>query len=344
MLKFKQSWKDLFITKAYADSVVTTAVTTGSGASKFTDGIRLVYSKEIEFKAQPNMRFLQFASVKTELGVDPGLTISMLTYNNLSKGGALTELTDMTTQAISGSLKSITVTEYGNAVSATEKLLVASFDNIMGRVTTLLSRDYALVVDCLLRDTALSVAGGTSVVYASKKDGTAIESRTDLIDECTLKVSTIKDALEILATENAPQYNGMDWICFVHPHASRGLRDDPAWINASNYGDPIKLFTGEIGRVDNTRFIETTLMSNGGATVGGDGYDATLVSGTAGNQTDIYKAVVFGDAYYAIAFAQPVELRENGVEDFGRRRSLAWYAIFGTGKLHANYGVIVETA
>ena len=69
-----------------------------------------------------------------------------------------------------------------------------------------------------------------------------------------------------------------------------------------------------------------------------------LVTGTAGNLTNVYKSVVFGDAYYAIAFAQPVQLRENGVEDFYRKRSLAWYAIFGTGKLHPNYGVIVETA
>jgi N4-gp56 family major capsid protein len=343
-LTFLSTLANLFITNAYAEGKVTTATATTGDAQKFTDGVRVVYSKEIEFKAQPNMKFMQFASIKTELGVDPGLTISMLTYDNLAMGGALTELVNMTTQAISGSMKQITVTEYGNAVSASEKLIVSSFDDIMARTTTLLSRDYAKVVDCLLRDSALSTVGGTSVVYASKKDGTAVTARTGLTSECTLKVSTIKDCLEILATENAPQYNGQDWICFVHPHQSRGLRDDPAWINASNYGAPQHMFTGEIGRIDNTRFIETTLMPNGKAPVGGDGYFADLVSGTAGNLTDVYKAVVFGDAYYAIAFSLPVELRDNGVEDFGRKRSLAWYGIFGTGKLHPNYGVIIETS
>ncbi len=329
-----------------AKAEVTTAVkATEAGVnSLFSDGVRMVYSKEIEFKAQPNMRFLQFATIETKLGVEPGLTISMLTYDNLSMGGALTELTDMTTQAISGSLKQISVTEYGNAVSSSELLIQSSFDDIMNTTTTLLARDYALVVDCMLRDTALSTTGGTSVVYADEADGTAISTRATLTPTCKFKVSTVKDALEILATENAPLYNGQDWICIIHPHQSRDLRDDPAWINTSNYGAPTLPFYGEIGRIDNVRFVETTLMLNGSAEVDSPSYDADLVAGASGNLTDVYQAVIFGDAYYGMATSLPVELRDNGVEDFGRKRSLAWYAIFGSGKLHANYGVIIETA
>ena len=70
----------MFTLRAFADGV-TVATTTGqtNGGTLFTDGTRMVYSKEIEFKALPLMRFSQFASVKTELGVEPGLTISMLT-------------------------------------------------------------------------------------------------------------------------------------------------------------------------------------------------------------------------------------------------------------------------
>lgn len=238
------------VIRAHADQL-TTAVVNGSGNVKFSDAVRTVYSKEIEFKALPNMRFYQFATVKTELGVEPGLTISMLTYDNLTLGGALTEGTNMTTQALSGSTKQITVQEYGNAVAVSELLIQSSFDDIMASATTLLGRDYALVLDCELRDCALS---GTNVVYAAKSDGTKITARSDLDTTCTLKVSTIKDAIEILATNNAPKaVGGAYWICFVHPHQSRGLRDDAAWINSSNYGAPEQLFTGEIGRIDDTR-------------------------------------------------------------------------------------------
>lgn len=319
-----------------ADSQMSTAVQTGGNLVKLDNLTRVVYSREIEFKALPVMRFFQFASVKTELGVTPGLTIQMLTYDNLKLGGKLVEGTRMTTQALSSSMKSITVEEKGNAVAVSELLLQSSFDDIMASATSLLGRDYALVLDCELRDTALK---GTNVVYSGKKS-----ARTEITDADTLKVSTIKDAIEILATNNAPKYQGADWICFVHPHQSRSLRDDSAWINASNYGAPDQLFTGEIGKIDDTRFIETTLMCNGACASTDPAYKAELVKGTASNQAHIYQAVIFGDNYYAIAFGLPVELRDNGVIDFGREHGLAWYSIWGTGLLHNEYGVVIETA
>ena len=329
---------------AFADEGTTVATTAGqqNGGKLFSDAIRMVYSKEIEFKALPNMRFMQFATVKTELGVQPGLTISMLTYDNLVLGGKLQEMKNLTTQALSGSMKQLTVTEYGNAVAVSELLVQSSFDDIMAQATSLLARDYAMVLDCELRDACLS---GTNVVYASKSDGTKVTARSGLDTTCILKVSTIKDALEVLATNNAPKKNGY-WICFCHPHQSRGIRDDNAWINASDYGAPEQLFSGEIGRVDDTHFIETTLMCNGACSTDDPAYDKTLAKGADGGSTttSVYKAVVFGDAYYGIAVSLPVELRDNGVEDFGRKRSLAWYSIFGVGLLHNEYGVVLETA
>ena len=328
-----------FALRAYAAGKTATAVVTGGDNVKFTDAVRMVYSKEIEFKALPVMRFFQFATVKTELGTEPGLTISMLTYDNLALGGALTEMTNMTTQALSGSTKQITVQEYGNAVSVSELLVQSSFDDIMASATTLLGRDYAMVVDCELRDAALG--NDSYIVYAGKKTSRANITKDDIFD-----VSTIKDAIEILATNNAPKYANTNWICFVHPHQSRTLRDDSAWINASNYGAPDQLFTGEIGRIDDTRFIETTLMCNGACAESDPAFDATLKHGAEGApaDVDIYQAVIFGDAYFGIAFSLPVELRDNGVEDFGRKRSLAWYSIFGVGILHKDYGVVIETA
>ena len=315
--------------KAHAESAVTVATQQGAnnGGTLFSDGTRLVYSREIEFKALPIMRFSQFATQKTELGVEPGLTISMLTYDNLKLGGALQEMQNMSTQALSGSMKQITVQEHGNAVSNSELLIQSSFDDIMATTTTLLGRDYALVMDCELRDVALS---GTNIVYAGGK-----ASRDAITDADKLQVATIKDAIEVLATNNAPKYQNMYWICFVHPHQSRDLRDDSAWINASNYGAPEQLFTGEIGRIDDTRFIETTLMCNGKASSKDPAYKADLVKGAGeqANKANIYQAVIFGDQYYGIAWSLPVELRDNGVEDFGRKRSLASTSSLLTGLL-----------
>lgn len=333
-----------FALVAHADSTTTTAQSTENGGVVLSAAIRAVYSREIEFKALPLMRFAQFATERTELGTQPGLTISMLTYDNLKLGGKLTENVPMQSQALAGSLKQITVSEHGNAVSNSELLIESSFDDIMATTTTLLGRDYAMVLDTDLRDTALS---GTNVVYARDENGNKVASRSALTVKCTFKVSTVKDAIEILSTNNAPKRDGY-WICFVHPHQSRNLRDDSAWINASNYGAPQQLFNGEIGRIDDTRFVETSIMSNGAVDKSNPAYKAELASGagedSAKNATAVYQSVIFGDQYYGIAWGLPVELRDNGVQDYGRTRSLAWYAIWGTGILNNDYGVVIETA
>ena len=335
--------KKLFGLVAHATSTITTATTTANNGVILSNAIKAVYSKEIEFKAMPLLRFAQFATVKTELGVEPGLTINMMTYDNLALGGQLAENVNMESQNLSSSLKQITVSEHGNAVSNTRLLLESSFDDVMATTTALLGRDYALVLDCELRDTALS---GTNVVY-----GGGVASRDLITASGKLTVSVVKDAIEILSTNNAPKRDGAYWICFVHPHQSRDLRDDSAWINASNYGAPEQLFNGEIGRIDDTRFIETSIMCNGHAPSTDPSFKAYLKNGFAGDtdnpalsNCDIYQAVLFGDAYYGLAWSVPVELRDNGVEDYGRKVSLAWYAIWGTGILNDGYGVVIETA
>lgn len=328
-------------------TIATDTVLSGGDAVKLLNHLRPVYSREIEFQALPIMRFAQFAKLKTELNVQPGLTIQMMTYNNLAKGGALTEGTRMTTQALSSSMKSITVSERGNAIAVSELALRASFTDIMADATTLLARDVAIVLDCELRDVAITGGVGTSVIYGRKTGAAKIANRAAIATNANeLSVATVKDAVEILATNNAPKLEGSYYICFVHPHQSRTLRDDSAWIEASKYGATNQLFTGEIGKIDDVRFIETTLMPNGAVASTDLAYKAELVHGAEGApaSVDVYQAVLFGEDYYAYATSLPVELRDNGVTDFGREHSLAWYAIWGTGILHANRGVVIETA
>lgn len=329
----------------YINTVVSTATGMAGGDSvQLTNHVRAVYSKEIEFYAMPIMKFIQFAKVKTELGTQPGLTIQMMTYNNLKKGGTLTEGVRMGTQALSSTMKSITVGERGNAVAVTELALRTSFTDVMADAVTLLGRDMALVLDCELRDTALAGGAGTSVIYGRKTGAAKVASRATVAAGANeLSVATIKDAVEILATSNAPKFGGNYYICMVHPHQSRTLRDDSAWIEASKYGAPEQLFTGEIGRIDDVRFIETTLMSNGACATTDLAYKAAL-DGTGAAAIDLYQAIVMGEDYFGYAVGLPVELRDNGVVDFGREHQLGWYAIWGTGILSADRAVVIETA
>ena len=74
------------------------------------------------------------------------------------------------------------------------------------------------------------------------------------------------------------------------------------------------------------------------------GFNNNLANGVASNQTDVYQAVMFGEYSYGHAIALPVELRDNGVQDFGREHALAWYAIWGQALLENANIVLIETA
>lgn len=302
----------------------TSAQTNDASYEPLSQTILDVYSKEIEFEAEPVMRFKQFAVQKTDLTAKPGLTIKMTTYDNLALGGELTEGTAMETQALSTTQKEITVTEHGNAVAVTELLLQASFDDVMSSAARLLGKDYAKVVDTELRDTIL---GCSQVTYAG--DAT---TDTELSSGDVFSSAVIKDAVEILATNDASKYNNDYYVTFIHPHQARGIRDDAEFQNVTAYG---KQYAGEIGRIHDVIFIETTQMPD--IEVDPDG------TADSGDEFQKYQAVMFGENAYAMAVALPVEMRDGGIEDFGRVHKLAWYSIFGTGILQDENIVRIET-
>jgi N4-gp56 family major capsid protein len=325
-------------------SVLNTATQSGTGFSQQVESIRDVYSAEVWFAALPILKFDQFSTKKTELGVQPGKTIQIPRYGNVKRGGYLTEGVRLQTRAMSMSLQSITVKEAGNAIGFSEYLLQTSFFDQLAAASLLLGRDMALVLDGQLRDTVMQ---GTNVIFANRR-----ASRTTLVSGDVFDTQATKDGVETLETANAPKWAGDHYICFLHPHQGRGMRDDNDWINASLYAGATQIYTGEIGRYEDVRFITTTVMPNGANSAvdpdTGDyvdiGYSPALKSGTAGNLTTIYQAVMFGEYAFGHATALPVELRDNGVEDFGREHGLAWYSIWGQNVLENPNVVVIETA
>jgi len=281
--------------------------------------LQTVYSKEIFYAAMPVLKFAQFAQEKTELGKTPGQTIQFTKYSDLAGGGALTEGVQMTYDALAATTVSITVAEQGKATAVSEYLLQTATHDVLSEAAKLLGRNMAKVLDTQLQTAVINGAGNTR--YADN-----VADMASLTAANTFDTDLIKDAVEDLESADAPKFNGDFYICFAHPHQLRSLRDDPDWISASSYGAPGQLFTGEVGRYEDVRFVSTTMMTTVQSTV------------------LVYEAVMFGD--YCLAWAQglPVELRDNGVTDFGREHALAWYAIWGTGLIEANNAVLMESA
>ncbi len=317
------------------------AITTAGnvGGTQLSEAILEVFSQEILFNAQPLLRYEQIATRKDELNVMPGLKINFLRYSSLTGGYTLTENTDIVPVAMSGSQLSITVGERGKAIQVTELLLRASFDDILASAARLLGMHYAKRRDAEIRDALLA---GANVLYAKGRANRAALTATDYFD-----VDLIRDAVELLATNKAPKFNGDAYVCFIHPHQAKFLRKDPAWINASNYGAPEQLFVGEIGRIEDVRFIETTQQTRIVAGVGAQAVYAdnedTGTTATGNAAGDVYQAVIVGDHAVGLAISLEAEMRDNGVLDFGRKHAIGYYGIWGCGLIETGHTVTLET-
>ena len=348
------------------------APTAYSGSnSQLTQAIQTIWSKEILFQSMPILRFEQFAVKKTELGVAPGLQINFMRYNNLGFASSLVEGVRMSTNALTAQQFSITVAEHGYAIAVSELLLNASFDDVMASASRLLGRNMALYLDGQARDTLMAAS---SVIYGYDRSslnavnnwydyGTKGTSRASLTGSFDLTTATVKDAVETLATKNIPRL-GETYVAFVHPHQSRKFRDNAEFIEVTKYAAPGNFMLGEIGRLYDVVFIETTqvkLLAASGtyttstlvgapATAGtvpvkantapGSGgnpesadftAEAGYLTSATGNSADAYEAIMIGDNAFGHAISLPVELRDGGVLDFGREHALAWYAIWGLG-------------
>lgn len=238
-----------------------------AGTSLMGPAIQTVWSKEILFQAMPVLRFEQFAVKKTELGVMPGLTVNFMRYNNLPiPSGPLVEGIRMKTYGITAQQYRITVAEHGFAIAVSELLLNASFDDVMASASRLLGRNMALYMDTQARET-LQSASSTVYGYKAPTDlttgygiynkGTQAASGTIGDGGYFLTPHAVKDAVLELSSKNIPRL-GETYVCFIHPSQSRQLRDTPEFIEVSKYAAPGNFMLGEIGRLYDVVFIETT--------------------------------------------------------------------------------------
>jgi N4-gp56 family major capsid protein len=343
----------------------------GSNTS-LSQAIQTIWSKEILFQAMPILRFEQFAVKKTELGVAPGLRVNFLRYKNFAVDPTpLTEGVRMTTNALTAEQIAITVAEHGYAVAVSELLLNASFDDVMASASRLLGRQMAQYLDVQARNT---LSAATSAVFGYDRssvqgvndwynEGTVATQMSDLDGNYKLSTGAVKDAALTLAGKNIPRL-GETYVQFVHPKQSRDIRSNPEFIEVTKYAAPGNFMLGEIGRLYDVVFIETTqvkklsvnaayttstsvgvpadqgvvpVKANTAPGSGGNPESADFtaekgyLTSATGNGAEVYESIMIGDNAFGHAISLPVELRDGGVLDFGREHALAWYAIWGLG-------------
>lgn len=316
-----------------------------------------VYSDKIFNYALPQLVLLQFSVNQQELQRSKGDTIKFHRFAPIARGGKQREGVPVTAVTLDHSTTQIKVDEYANKVSVTERLNLTSAINPLDRAAKSLADDYAVMTNV---EQVKVLRGMPSVIFANEK-----ANRTSLLATDGLSTRTIRAAVENAVTNKVPKINlfrmegaemavptgGQAYVCLIHPHQARSLREDPDWKAPHQYQDTRHIYYGEIGMYENVIFIETTLMPIVKATTGkvfidGDDYsignDPIAVDGSP-ETFDTYEAFFIGEYLWGFASALDVEMRDDPPQDLGRIRNVGYYAIQGQGLLNEDHGMVIVT-
>jgi len=115
------------------------------------------------------------------------------------------------------------------------------------------------------------------------------------------------------STLKAPKYDGENYVWIAALEFTTALLADPEIKNDFRYGDPQRLFIGEVGRWHKTRFVE----------------ENNVLAGSMGTTSFRAEAVIFGEDPVVEGVAVPGEIRSKIPEDYGRSKGVAWYSLLG---------------
>lgn len=275
-----------------------------------------VLSRQLRFQEQPLLRFRQFCGIARGIGLRRGDTLLYDKIRNVQVEGrtiAEDETVPQTKMVIAQD--SMTVTEYANSIPYTGKLeALSEFDpnNIIQRG---LRDDQAKVLDAAAgaqfqaTDIIMTPTGTT----ASPTRTTVYTGTCATVIARNVMVCDLKAARRILQKMLVPPYDGENYIAILSVEAMGGVEDDDEFVEAAKYGDPERLFAGEVGRIAGVRCIlETNVLSN-----------------TLGAAAGFGEGVIFGRDVVQEGVVIPEEIRAKIPTDYGRDKGVAWYYLGG---------------
>ena len=306
--------------------------TTASGMSA---EMKTYYEKRLLDQAEPALVHDQFGD-KYPIPANGGKTIEFRKYDSLPK--ATTPLTEGVTpdgQNLNVSTVTAEVKQYGGWTPITDTLQLTAIDNNIVQATKILASQAGRTIDSVVRDI---LVGGTNVIYAPKvADGVKAEvkSRANLDKTCTLTPKLFFRAAAQLGAMNADPI-GDSYIAIIHPYAAYDLKTSKEFIEVHKYADPEAMFRGEIGKLGNIRFIETSEAKIW--------KDATCPAGLA-----VFGTLVLGAHAYGVT-----ELEGGGLEHIvkqlgygddplNQRASVGWKGMRAAERLVEQYMVRIES-
>ncbi len=304
--------------------------TNTTGSAGMSAEMKTFYDRELLKNAEPELVHDQWAQTRN-IPKNGGKKIAFRRYEELPK--ALTPLTE----GVTPSGKSLKVTEieaevkqYGDYVELSDVLILTAIDNNIVEATELIGSQAGRTLDTISRE---FMNAGTNVQYAEGQ----VESRAEITSEMKLTVKAVKMAVRALKTQNAKPVNGSFWG-IIHPDCSFDLTEDERFIEVVKYKNPERIYKGEIGEIENVRFVETT--------------EAKKWKEAGAESVDVYSTLIGGaNAYGTTTVAGGgletiiKQLGSAGTADpLDQRATVGWKALKVTEILSQQYMVRIESA
>ena len=259
----------------------------------------------------PVMRAL--ADVKPVQQAMPGSSVVFSIYSDLSTAtGTLTETTDVDSIALGNpSQVTVTLNEYGNAVTTTKKLNLTSFNDVDSALADIIAYNAADSIDSVVAS-VLTGSTGTNVIYGGNATGT-----NSITSSGTITAANIRKAVVQLRSNKAVPRIGELYAAYLHPRQSADLRAETGtggFQELSKYVDRTPFVAGAVGVLEGAFVVETPRVpfaANSGS-------------------VNVYKAIVAGREALAEAKGQDISTVIGPEIDALRRfRTIGWYFFGG---------------
>jgi len=162
----------------------------------------------------PVMRAL--ADVKPVQQAMPGSSVVFSIYSDLSTAtGTLTETSDVSFIALGNpSQVTVTLNEYGSAVTTTKKLNLTSFNDVDSALADIIAYNAADSIDSVVAS-VLTGSTGTNVIYGGTATGT-----NSITSSGTITAANIRKAVVQLRSNKAVPRIGELYAAYLHPRQS----------------------------------------------------------------------------------------------------------------------------
>ena len=305
------------------------AIPTGTltSSSTISNLVQTAYDQYVRMalRSIPVMRAL--ADVKPVQQAMPGSSVVFSIYSDLSTAtGTLTETSDVSSIALGNpSQVTVTLNEYGSAVTTTKKLNLTSFNDVDAALADIIAYNAADSIDQVV---AGVLTAGNNVIYA----GTTATTTSGITAADTMSVADIREAVVQLRTNKAVPRIGELYAAYLHPRQSADLRAESGtggFQELTKYVERTPFVAGAVGVLEGAFIVETPRVpfaNNSGS-------------------VPVYKAVVAGREALAEAMAQDISTVIGPEIDALRRfRTIGWYYFGGFNRLREAALYRIESA